>query len=249
LSEHASIASFSRFSLDLMRFAAHPSLIEGAHLAAIDEARHAKLSFDMASHLRGISQTGSKIANEGVQIGDFPVSDVRLSASLSAMATRTFEEGCMGESSASARLVFAISSLQGHSPSGAVMRELLGDEARHAALAWATIKWAVLNGATLTMPPSRVNQDKILNSAASETASASPFLTWAGRIPESATARLHALVNDAWVVPWIQALLTGSEVLAVKSMPKDKFGDAVAEASRLVHEEFNKFSFTTAVTV
>merc|ERR1719162_1765483 len=118
----------------------------------------------------------------------------------------------MGESSASARLVFAISALQGNSPSAPVMRELLSDEARHAALAWATVKWAVLKGATLSVAPNKVDQDKFLNSAASTDALATPFATWAGRIPESAVASLHALVNDAWVFPWVQALVMGSEV-------------------------------------
>ena len=51
--EHASIASFARFSLDLLVVAAPPSLIEAAHRAGLDELRHARLTFGIASSYAG----------------------------------------------------------------------------------------------------------------------------------------------------------------------------------------------------
>ena len=43
LAEHASVASFSRHSLQLMALAAPADLVEATHRAAIDEISHAKV--------------------------------------------------------------------------------------------------------------------------------------------------------------------------------------------------------------
>src|SRR5262249_6350017 len=49
LFEHASVASFSRVSLELMAAGAPADLVELAHLAALDEIRHARLCFALAA--------------------------------------------------------------------------------------------------------------------------------------------------------------------------------------------------------
>ena len=43
LAEHASVASFSRHSLQLLALAAPADLVEASHRAAIDEVAHAKV--------------------------------------------------------------------------------------------------------------------------------------------------------------------------------------------------------------
>ena len=53
LLEHASIASFARFSLELLRYGAPPELVVGAHRAALDEVAHARLAFALASSWSG----------------------------------------------------------------------------------------------------------------------------------------------------------------------------------------------------
>ena len=49
LAEHASVASFSKFALELLAVGAPASLLQRAHQAALDEIRHAQLSFDVVS--------------------------------------------------------------------------------------------------------------------------------------------------------------------------------------------------------
>src|ERR1043165_174718 len=53
LSEHAAIASFSRFSLQLLAVGAPPELVQRAQLSAIQEIRHAQLAFSLASVYAG----------------------------------------------------------------------------------------------------------------------------------------------------------------------------------------------------
>jgi hypothetical protein len=47
--EHASIAAFARFALQLLAVGAPPDLVHGAQIAMGDEADHARLAFRLAS--------------------------------------------------------------------------------------------------------------------------------------------------------------------------------------------------------
>ena len=51
LLEHASVAAFHHFALELMRLGAPVELLEGAHEAIKDEMRHAKQAFSLAADL------------------------------------------------------------------------------------------------------------------------------------------------------------------------------------------------------
>lgn len=232
--EHASIASFSRFSLDLLRFAAPPSLIEAAHAAAIDEVRHAKLAFKLAASFQGQIK-GTLEANVGV--GPFPASTVELSESLGIVATRTLEEGCIGESSASAGLAFALDALREGSPVNSVLLELLADEARHAALAWATLRWALRAGATVKLP----GQEPGHSSTDLDASIAPSSLAWAGRVPGHTTAKLEKLVREVWVYPWVAALSNGEAVPDVVA-EVGNLGKAISKAAQLVRSELEKMT-------
>ena len=52
-SEHAAVASFARFSLDLMRLGAPPELLRASARAAADEVAHAQAAFGIAGALLG----------------------------------------------------------------------------------------------------------------------------------------------------------------------------------------------------
>jgi hypothetical protein len=137
-SEHASIASFSRFSLQLMALGAPADLVEAAHRAALDEARHARDAYALAS------------AYAGKEIGPSPL-DIRgtldhvADVTLARLAVETFEHGCVGETMAAwdAREKLA----QYNDPT---VRDVLGrvaaDEESHAELAWRAVAWAVRAG-------------------------------------------------------------------------------------------------------
>ncbi|HVY46553.1 MAG TPA: hypothetical protein VHB21_11770, partial [Minicystis sp.] len=82
--EHASIASFGRFALELLALGAPAELVEDAHRAAIDEARHARLCFALASGYAG----------ERVGPGAFPFGGaVDVATDLAALARAVVREG------------------------------------------------------------------------------------------------------------------------------------------------------------
>lgn len=90
LMEHASIAAFARFTLQLLGMGAPLDLIEGSNQAQADEARHARLAFELAS------------AYSGTPVGPGPLSlsGPLLDADWEAILHTTIEEGCIGETCA-----------------------------------------------------------------------------------------------------------------------------------------------------
>ena len=136
LFEHASVASFARFSLALLAAGAPAELVEQSHRAALDEVRHARLCFALAS-----AYAGTAIAP-----GPFPLGgEVQVGTSLAAVAASTVEEGCIGETVAA--LVAAEQLSVATDPAvRAALAVIAADEARHAELAWRTVAWAVQTG-------------------------------------------------------------------------------------------------------
>ncbi len=130
--EHASVAAFSRFLLELLAFGA-PSELCAATIAALeDERRHAEICFTLASEYAG------EVIGPAALDVDGALEAPTLARSL-AMAVR---EGCIGESIAAleagelaARVV------------DPVLREVLeriaADERRHSELAWKFVQWAL----------------------------------------------------------------------------------------------------------
>ncbi|KYF61013.1 hypothetical protein BE11_15180, partial [Sorangium cellulosum] len=122
LFEHASVASFGRFALELLAAGAPAGLVEEAHRAALDEARHARLCFALASAYAG----------EAIAPGAFPFEGrVEVEADLASIAARAAREGCIGETLAA---VIAAEEL-GAAEDPAVRSALsiiAADEARHA---------------------------------------------------------------------------------------------------------------------
>src|SRR6185369_11435722 len=93
LFEHASVASFGRFALELLAAGAPAALVEDAHRAALDEVRHARLCFDLASAYAG----------EAIAPGAFPFEGrVEVTSDLASIASRAAREGCIGETIAAA---------------------------------------------------------------------------------------------------------------------------------------------------
>jgi hypothetical protein len=136
LLEHASIASFGRFALELLAVGAPSDLVERAHAAALDEVRHARLTFGLASAYAGTT-LGPQVFPFG---GAVPVS-----AQLADIAARTVHEGCIGETLAS--LMAAEQASRAEDPAvQRVLSSIAEDEARHAELAWKTVAWAVSVG-------------------------------------------------------------------------------------------------------
>ncbi|WP_437286562.1 ferritin-like domain-containing protein [Sorangium sp. So ce406] len=133
LGEHASVASFARFALDLMALGAPSALVEAAHIAALDEVGHARLGFSLASAYRGEPVGPAALPMPG---------GVPVAADLVSLARAAAEEGCVGETVAA--LVAAEQRARAGDPAvRAALEAIADDEARHAELAWLTVAWAI----------------------------------------------------------------------------------------------------------
>ncbi len=90
--EHASVAAFGWVALDLLALGAPADLVEGAHTAALDEVRHARLSFSLAASL-GAAVSGP---------GPLPsVAGPMRPTTPEAVMRETLRDGCLGEAAAS----------------------------------------------------------------------------------------------------------------------------------------------------
>ncbi len=90
LMEHASIAAFARFAMDLLALGAPPELVADAHGALADELAHARICFGLASAYAGASRGPGRIDIEGA---------LHRGSSGEILET-TFREMCIGETRA-----------------------------------------------------------------------------------------------------------------------------------------------------
>ena len=141
LGEHASVPAFAAFTIALMSNNAPPSLIEDALTAAMDEVRHAKTSFEVASILLG----------ETVEPGPLPPSKLEFGSNITALALAAAQEGCIDETLSALTAAYEVEShidkIERLSPDTKSMlkdkiRTIAMEESRHSALAWRTVKWA-----------------------------------------------------------------------------------------------------------
>lgn len=130
--EHASVASFARFSLQLMALGAPAELLRDAHRAALDEIEHARTSYALAAMFGKTSVGPDKL----------PVAIAPIDASVSVFVKALVLEGCVGETlgaaegRAAARCVMLREMRQ-------ALSTIADDEERHATLAWRTLKWSI----------------------------------------------------------------------------------------------------------
>jgi hypothetical protein len=130
--EHASIAAFARFNLQLLSLGAPSELIEACNRALCDETAHARACFALASAYGGI-----------------PVGPARLDiehcfedTSLIAIAKLVLREGCLGETVASLEALAAAEVASDPAVKRALTR-IAKDELKHAQLAFKFLRWAL----------------------------------------------------------------------------------------------------------
>lgn len=132
--EHASIASFARFTLDLMACAAPPELLAASQRASIDEVEHARLCFALAS----------RFAGEDVGPGPLDASSTA-APTLAEAAVAAVREGCVGETLAALTARAQLRGARDHQ-TRAALRRIARDEETHAELAWRFVAWAITTG-------------------------------------------------------------------------------------------------------
>lgn len=128
--EHASVASFARFSLQLLALGAPPDLVTEAHRAALDEVEHARVAYGVASRLAG-RHIGPDL---------LPEAAAPLRVDLAAVVESLVEEGCVGETLGAAE-GREIARRVTDGSLRAACAHIASDEERHAALAWRTLRW------------------------------------------------------------------------------------------------------------
>jgi hypothetical protein len=128
--EHASIASFARFSLQLLSLGAPPDLLMASHQAATDEVRHAQLAFGVAQVLLDRPVGPGPLSLDGVGLRDD-----RFEAIWDLIV-----EGCVGETAGAAEARAAAAACT-DPVLAAIFAQIAEDEEAHAALAWRTLRW------------------------------------------------------------------------------------------------------------
>ncbi len=136
--EHASIAAFARFSLQLLALGAPATLIEQTNQALVDETAHARACFALAT------------AYQGKNVGPQPlnINDVLGDNSLESIVRTAIVEGCIGETVAALEAGEAAAQSQDPHVAG-VLRKISAEESRHAELAWSFLRWVVSEHASL----------------------------------------------------------------------------------------------------
>ncbi len=132
--EHASVASFARAALELMSVGAPSEIVADCHRAALDEVRHARICFAVASRFLG----------RDVEPGALELPAAR-PCSLVDIARSTLIEGCFGETSA-ALIASRAAEACVDEGMGEALRSIADDEANHAALAFRIVGWCLKTG-------------------------------------------------------------------------------------------------------
>ncbi|KAK1747371.1 hypothetical protein QTG54_001334 [Skeletonema marinoi] len=149
LGEHASVASFSAFSIALMTNNAPSDLVEDALKAGMDEIRHARTSFEVAT----------KLVGKPVGPGPLPPSTHKFGDDLTSLALAVAREGCVDETLSAIVADLEVEDIsrvleegiQGNLYSNIErdtlawikneMQTIAKEESSHAALAWRTLNW------------------------------------------------------------------------------------------------------------
>lgn len=132
--EHASIASFARFTARLLELAAPPELIAEALAASRDEFVHTRMALALASAYAG----------RPLRPGTLDVTRVYEGA-LERFVDDLVVEGCIGETVAVGRAM-AESDRIADPVVKDTLTTIAADETRHAALAWKTLRWLLGRG-------------------------------------------------------------------------------------------------------
>jgi hypothetical protein len=130
LMEHASIAAFARFTLQLLSLGAPMELVSASNEAQADETRHTAMAFEFAAAYAGTR----------VIAGPIDLRGAFATQSVEEILRTTIQEGCCGETFASmevgeAARVATVPKIR------AALASVAADESRHAVLAWRTVKW------------------------------------------------------------------------------------------------------------
>jgi len=196
--EHASVASFSRFSLELMSVGASTELLTLAHQAALDEVRHTQISLGIANQLNSTTFTA----------GSFPISRKVVDSAFGDMekiATAAALEGCIEETLA-ASIVFYQAEHMGDPNHKVLLRSVALDEANHAAFAWRAVQWMASTSPEVHAAVSAVFSERAQQYEATPQTSSVPTLQHVGLLDQGTMTKLQHAAWHQVVLPTAVAL-------------------------------------------
>jgi|SRR6187402_596099 len=194
--EHASIASFAKFSLELLAVGAPPQLLEQAHKAALDEIEHARICFALASHFSG----------QPFGPGPLPLELTMSSPTLLEVTRDTVRDGCINETLAACEAQAAAERTT--VPTIALALTIIAeDETAHAELAWRFVGWALGQAELSGLSDFHSALDATFRQAVSQARHApgatvfDSFLPDWGRLPSTDRVELRAQVLRDHIEP------------------------------------------------
>lgn len=205
-SEHASVASFARATLELMAVGAPPDLVAATQRASLEEIEHARICFDLASAY-----------GKPITPGDLPAAQPR-GLDVVGLAVAVLQEGCAAETVAA-----LVADVGAGSCEISVVRtrleQIAADESDHAALAWQTLAWLVRRGGEPVIEALRhaatdLEARLVVGEDDPSAPAPSPWLRRHGRLDAAAQ---RALQRQAWrelVAPLLERLCADEELAA-----------------------------------
>ena len=197
--EHASVASFARFTLELLALGAPPDLLAAAQQAGLDEVEHARLAYALAS----------RFAGRPLGPGPLCTADLALDRPLAAFVTALVHEGCIGETLGAAEAELLAE--RADPGLATLLRRIATDETGHAALAWQTLRWlhdrhgeAVRQAARAALAAAELDLDDDLDELDDRPAATSA--AW-GLLPRRTLLAHRRRTLDAVVRPILGAVL------------------------------------------
>jgi hypothetical protein len=196
--EHASIASFNQFSLELLAVGAPAELLEATNRAALQEVEHARASFALASAYAG----------RGIGPGPLAVTGLALDGvDLARLARATIREGCVNETLAAAEAACAAENATVPAVCW-VLRKIAREESEHAGLAFRFVRWACDVGGAPVREAARQEFVQALSAVAAEALEAScaapvdgTLLERHGRLSASSRAALRQRARSDLLEP------------------------------------------------
>jgi len=196
--EHASIASFARFVLDLLAVGAPVELVLAATHAMGDEVEHAQICFGLASSIAERHIGPGALAIDGAMEGRRTLAEIARAAVI---------EGCIGETQAA--IVATMARDVAECPVvRAAMSKIARDELEHAELAWRFVAWAFANGDSTVRTAIEAAFGEPCNGCAPEVVGVAPAV--ARRFGIVSVADHRTLSERAWrevIVPSRDALV------------------------------------------
>lgn len=196
--EHASVASFSRFSLELMSVGASPELLALAHQAALDEVRHTQISLDIANQFTSTTFTPGAFPLSN-KVADFAFGDMEKIATSAAL------EACIEETLAAAVVLYQADHM-GDTNHKTLLRGVAMDEANHAAFAWRAVQWMASTSPAVHSAVSAVFSARAESYASAPEAVSIPTLERIGLLDQGTMAKLQHAAWHQVVVPTAAAL-------------------------------------------